>query len=252
MNARTLGSLSLVLLAILPVAASAQVAGPASSTPSIIVSGSASVSREPDVARVTISIETNADRAADATQENARLAGRVRAAIESLGIPAKSISTEFYNLRYQPRPEPTGTPQLRRPVGAPMNDAIRYGYVVTHGLTVTAKPNRVGTVIDAAIKAGATSVGGVSYDVSDRHAAYLEALRRAVADAASQARAVAAASGVHLGRILYVYAGGERTIAPPVPFAIRSEAAAGPIPTEIAPGAIRIYASVNVTYALAP
>jgi len=253
MNVRILGSLCLALTAILPMASPSAAATEEPNPPTLVVNGTASVSREPDIAHVALAVETNAEQAAQATQANADIAQRVRAALEKLGIPSKSIVTSYYNLRYNPRPQPTGPPlPLRRPVSAiPIPSGERYGYVVTHTLDVTTKPTQVGTVIDAAIKAGATSVGGVSYDVSDRRAAYLEALREAVADARAQAEAAAAASGAHLGAIERLAVGS----APrgfPTPMAMTRATEAAGAPTEVTPGAVRITAYVSISYKLTP
>lgn len=256
MNARILGSLCLASLATLPVAAPSAAAVPNAQPPTIVVSGTAHVTREPDIAHITLSVETNADRAAQATQQNARLVAHVRSAIQKLDIPASSIVTEFYNVRYQPRPAPSPgapVPPLRRPVGAmPIFEGGRYGYIVTHVLAITAKPAQVGAVIDAAVDAGATSVGGVTYDLSDRHGAYLQALREAVADARSQAQAAAAASGARLGEIERIFVGSPPRFYPqPVPLGVRLEGALS-VPTEVTPGALHIFATVNVTYRLLP
>ncbi|MDE2571926.1 MAG: SIMPL domain-containing protein [bacterium] len=249
MKSRILGSLSLVLVATLPVAIPASAAQGAPNPPSLVAGGSASVSREPDVAHVSISVESNAAQAAAATQQNAELTAHVRSAVEGLGIAAKAIVTQYYNVRYQPRPEPSAPPiPLRRPAEAVSGE--RYGYVVTHTLDITAKPSQAGAVIDAATKAGATSIGGVSFDLADRHGAFLEALRAAVADAKSQAQAAAAAAGVRLGALRRIYVNSGPRLQPSGPIMMR--AAASAVPTEVTPGAIHVYAAVSVTYDLLP
>lgn len=236
-----------MLLATLPVAAPASAAPIEEQAPLISVTGTASVAREPDIARISLSVETNADTASAATQQNAANAARVRSAVEGVGIPATAIVTQYYNLRYNPRPEPTPPPvPVRRPAGATTVSGERYGYVVTHTLEITSSPAKVGTVVDAAVGAGATSVGGVFYDVSNRHGAYLEAVRQAVIDAKSQAQAAAAASGARLGAVHRIFVGGERPVAP----APLMRAMATQIPTEVTPGEVRIFANVTVTYEL--
>lgn len=249
MNVRLMGSLCLMLAATLPVAASASAAPAQERTPTISVNGTASTVREPDIARTSLSVETNGETASEATQQNAAIAARVRSAVEGRGIPASAIVTQYYNLRYNPRPEPTPpTVPTRRPAGATVVNGERYGYVVSHTLEITSSPSKVGAVIDAATAAGATSVGGVVYDLSNRHGAYLEAVRQAVADAKSQALAAAAASGARLGAIRRIFVGGERVLAPMQAPSMRALAA--PVPTEVTPGEVRIFANVSITYEL--
>lgn len=238
-----------MLMATLPVAAPASAVPTEKQTPIISVNGTASIAREPDIARTSLSVETNGETASAATQQNAAIAARVRSALESRGIPSSAIVTQYYNLRYNPRPEPTPpTVPVRRPAGTAVVNGERYGYVVNHTLEISSAAAKVGAVIDTAIAAGATSVGGVVYDVSDRHGAYLEAVRQAVADAKSQALAAATASGARLGAIHRIFVGGERTIAPMQPPVMRAMAAQ--VPTEVTPGAVRIFANVSITYEL--
>ncbi|TAM58334.1 DUF541 domain-containing protein [bacterium] len=251
MNVRMMGTLSLMLLATLPVAALAQ-AGPAGAHPAILtVNGTASVAREPDVAHVNLSVETSAATAAAATGQNAALTARVRSALAGQGVPAGAVVTQYYNLRYVPRPEQTPPPSvLRRPATMLSPQGERYGYVVTHTLEITTTPAKAGAVIDAAVGAGATSVGNVVYDLANRHEALLEALRAAVADAQSQARAAASASGLRLGTVQRLFVGGEPRIAPLQTPMMRTLAA--PVATQVEPGEVRVFATVSVTYELMP
>ena len=250
MNARLMGMLSLLLMATLPVVTPAAAAPLEAQAPLISASGTASLSRAPDVARVSFAVETNADTETVATQQNAAISARVRSAVERLGIHAAAIITQYYTLRYNPRPEPTPPPvPMRRPAATPVISGDRYGYVVTNTLEVTSTPARIGSIIDAAVGAGATSVGGISYDLSNRHSAYLEAVRLAVADAKSQAQAAAAASGAHLGAVHRIFVGGERPVEPLQTPVMRAMAA--PVPTEITPGEVRIFATVTLEYELA-
>ena len=88
-------------------------------TPTLTVTGEASVTRAPDRATVSFRIETTADQAATATSDNAAIAGALGAKLAPLGIPAAGITTSGYGLTYVPRPakpDPASTQ--------------RYGYTV--------------------------------------------------------------------------------------------------------------------------
>ena len=59
-------------------------------------------------------------------------------------------------------------------------------------------------MLDAVVQAGATSIGGVRFDLKDRAGAEREALRLAVADARARAEAAAAGAGRTIDRVLRI------------------------------------------------
>jgi len=107
---------------------------------------------------------------------------------------------------------------------------------------------RVGDVLDAAVQGGATSSGGVRFDLRDRSAAEREALRLAVADARARADAAAAGAGRTIDRIVKIE--DTRDGPGPIPRPMigvmaRADAAAPPTPVE--PATIEIRARVTLT-----
>ena len=78
------------------------------------------------------------------------------------------------------------------------------GYQAVNTVTVdTIALDRVGALIDAAIGAGANRIDSVSFTLRDQSGPRNEAIAKAAADALSQARALAAALGVKLKRVLH-------------------------------------------------
>ena len=69
---------------------------------------------------------------------------------------------------------------------------------------MTAKIDQSGDLVDAAVAAGANNVDGPNVSVSDQSSFYAQALKLAVQDAQSQAKAIAAAAGLNLGGILHI------------------------------------------------
>lgn len=209
----------------------------------ITVTGQGTSTAMPDMATETFTIATNADNAARATSDNNERYNRLLKALESIGIAHNDIRTTSYNVNYTPPPPPQ--PQAG-PAVPPVRE--RSGYFVYRGITVTLHElSSVGKAIDAAIGAGVTDIGGVSYGVSNRKSQQQNALRAAVTDARTQAEAMAAAAGVHITRIRTMQQGFG---APPVPLmrTMAAPVAAPAPPTEIEPGSIETQATVTITY----
>ena len=74
---------------------------------------------------------------------------------------------------------------------------------------------RVGELLDAAVQGGATSIGGVRFDIQERDKVEREALRLAVVDARSRAEAAVAGAGRTIDRIIKIEDSRESGIVPP-------------------------------------
>jgi len=81
---------------------------------------------------------------------------------------------------------------------------------------------RVGELLEIAGASGATSLGGVRFDLKDRSKLEREALRLAVADARGKAEAIAAGAGRTIDRIVRIEEQG--VSGGPVPVMFRREA----------------------------
>ena len=232
-----------VILAVAPRAAAAQTRPPAPPEgPTLAVSGEGTVSRSPDQAIVTAQIITNNDVAATATSQNNATYGGLRTRLNAIGIPESAIKTNFFNVNFIPRP-----------ADAASYKPPRTGYVVTRGLSITINElDAVGRAIDAAVAAGVTDVGGVSYGLRDRRAVWTLALAAAVRDAQTQAAAIAEAAHMRVAGVRTINAGGYFAPVPaPLQMAGRMSAAAAPnVPTEVQPSNIDVRATVSITFNL--
>jgi uncharacterized protein YggE len=240
MRSITLAAVAVALLAALaPAAAATPGAG---TQPALAVSGQGSVDRMPDRVTVAFGIVTNDDNAGRATSANNAIYNTLAARMSALGIKAPALRTTSYNVSFNPRP---ARPDAQY--------AQRYGYVVTRQVSVADdRTDRVGALIDAGVAAGTTSVDNVAFGLRDERGAYRAALAAAVADAQEQARVLADAAHVRLGRIIELAPAGG-TVPPPRPFAqARVAKAAAPVPTDVQPSDLTVRASVSVTYSLAP
>jgi uncharacterized protein YggE len=235
--ARRVALSSLALCAVL---ASSAGAAELPRTATLAVTGDATVTRAPDRAQVSFSIQTTDADAGKATSANATIANALTANMAKLGLPAAAVATTGYGLSYSPRPTKPD----------PANDQ-RYGYTVDRTIDVTVDAvERAGAVVDAGVAAGATNVNGVSFVLRDPHAAQRAAQSAALDDAVQQARALAAAAGVRLVRILAIGPAGGGVVRP-MPM-MRMALAAAPVPTTIAPGDLTVQAQVTLEYEIAP
>jgi uncharacterized protein len=85
------------------------------------------------------------------------------------------------------------------------NRRVGRGYVARNTVEVRVDAvDRVGEILEIAGSSGATSLGGIRFDLNDRTKLEREALRLAVADARGKADAIAAGAGRTIERILRI------------------------------------------------
>ncbi|MCC7196074.1 MAG: SIMPL domain-containing protein [Gemmatimonadaceae bacterium] len=158
-------------------------------------SGAASISVEPDLALITIQYSAAGRTPAIAGRAAAERANAIRAAIIALGVPPDSLpTTGAGGWRWTNR---SGI-QVR-------NDMRDTSYVTNDAFTVRLRNLAlVGRVIDTALVRGAQTISNVEFQATNTREVELEAIRRATLDARARAAAVAAASGLALGRVVEV------------------------------------------------
>jgi uncharacterized protein len=231
-------ALVIMLALMAPSFAFAQATPQSSPVPSLEVTGTAEARANPDRATMDVAVETHGATAAQAASDNAKLSQKIADALKAkLGDNGK-IQTGSYNLM----------PDYRQRQGEMTAQII--GYRAVNTVTVeTTGLDRVGALIDAAIGAGANRIDSVSFTLRDQSGPRNEAIAKAAADAVSQARALAAALGVKLKRVLHA-----STTAEPRPIrfmsmgAARMSLASASEPTPISPGQITVPATVNLIY----
>ena len=199
-------SLVCVVLAVVTLAtpAGAQVSAvpPDGAGPSTVVTrGEGVVRASPDVAFFTVSAEQRAANPREAQQRAADAMRPVLERLEGNGVAADAIRTTSYDV--QPEYEFTDGRRILRGYTARNAAEVRLDAV-----------DRLGEMLAIAVTAGATSVGGIRFDVADRATLEREALRLAVADARARAEAAAAGTGMTVARVLRVEE--EGAIAPPM------------------------------------
>ncbi len=200
--ARWLASVSLVALivaaALAPIPWASGVAHAQSETASgvqrtITVVGEGKVTISPDVARANIGVEVAKPSVKEASAENRAVLEEVLAALEEQGIAEKDIQTSGFSV-YAERFGPEG-PLAENEVQ----------YRVSNNVSVKIRDlDSVGTVLDAAIEAGANNIYGVDFALEEMDEARSDARAEAVADAKAKAEELAGLAGVSLGEIVSI------------------------------------------------
>lgn len=190
-----LALISLLVVACSPLTAQ-QPAGPLSNPtgapPQIVTSALGETRVVPDRAMIEVTVQTRAATAAAAASQNAQKQRAVVAALRAQGLQAEQISTVNYNVHPDMRHDPRGVEEPRIT-----------GYVVTNSVRAELREvDKVGTVIDAALAAGANMISSLQFYSANTDMARRSALAAAVAKARGDAEALAQAAGGSLGELL--------------------------------------------------
>ena len=151
------------------------------------VTGSAAVTAVPDRASISVGVsETSKDVSEAQRAANAKV-NAILEAVKALGVEEKKIVTSNYSIYPQSEySSVTGRSSL-------------VGYQVSNTVTISLDDfTLLDSVIDAAVKAGANEMYGISFDVSTRSELYREALGKAVEAAKDKAALLAEAANVRL------------------------------------------------------
>jgi len=223
----------------------AQEPTPGRSRHTITVVGVGRERGKPDTADLRIAIEQNATTAQAASQQAARATTQALDALRKLLGSDGHVETGGYQLNPIYRTE-RPDPQNPKPRGPEI-----VSYTAVNQLAVrTTKLDSVGSLIDAAIAAGAARVDSLAFTIADPAPMQATALRAAGADAASQAAAIADALHVTLHGVLEA---STESIERPMPRqfgAMMRAADAATAATPIDPGEVTTEARVRVVYAI--
>jgi uncharacterized protein YggE len=228
---RTVLPLILMTLVAAPVAAQ-QPAEPPQSV--VVTSGEGIVKRTPDRAWVTIASEARAKTPQEAQKQNATVMSAVLDRLKGAGISAEAIKTAAIDL--QPEFDYANNRQTLR------------GYVARNTIEVRVDTlPKLGEIIDASVGSGATTIGGVRFDIQDRSGAEREAIKMAVADARQRAEAAATGANMKIDRIVRIEEHRAQIMEPRPMMAMRAGMAQEAATTPVAPGELQIRAGVTLT-----
>jgi uncharacterized protein YggE len=210
---------------------------PVSATPeSASVIGEGIVKATPDRAWIDVGAESRAASAREAQRRNTELMTPILDKIRGAGVPADAIRTIGYDVQYEWE--------------FVNNKRVGKGYVARNTVEIRVDAiDRVGEMLEIAAGSGATSLGGVRFDLKNRAQLERDALRLAVEAARAKAQAMAAGAGRSVDRILRIEEQGAGAPEPPRPV-FRAAAAAADSAPPIATGEIEVRAAVVLTVAL--
>lgn len=206
-----------------------------SDQPVVVTQGRAIITAKPDRAFVTIAAESRSKNSNEAQKLNAAAMTAVLQKIDQAGVPKDAIRTIGYDL--QPEFDYANGRQTFR------------SYLVRNTVEVRLDDmDRVGMVIDAAAGGGATSIGGIRFDVRNRDELERDALRQAVADARARAEAAATGAGRQINSVVRIEEAGVPEY--PRPMMRMAAAADQAVSTPVAPSTIEIQSRVTLTASL--
>ena len=236
------GALAAVLLAASAVAVQAQPAPDGSAmahdgmgpgmmmrATTLNISAFGEVKLAPDMASISLGVQTQAPSAAEAMAQNARSMSQVVAALKRAGIDGKDIQTSGLNLNAQYAYEQNIPPRLT-------------GYQASNQVTVQVNDlGKLGPTLDAVVAVGANQINGVTFGLKDPQAASDAARLRAVQALQAKAQLYAGATGFRAGRLINLSEGGGYS--PPRPMqmmAMRVAEAAPSTPVEAGELSVRV------------
>jgi uncharacterized protein len=198
----------------------------------ITVTGSGNVTGTPNQLVLDMGVQVNGPSVGSALARANDAVNHVTAALRARGVAAADIQTSGLSI----------WPNY------PANSQVPSGYAVSESLTATLNSlAAAGAQVDAAVHAGgdATTVSGVSLNLTDTSSLLAQARARALADATAKAAQYAKALGEPLGPVVSVT---DQPDAQPTPvYAAESAAAKASVP--ISPGTQQLSVSITVVFA---
>jgi uncharacterized protein YggE len=199
--------------------------------PGVITSGDGLVSKKPDLALISVGVESKESTATAAQQDLAAKAGKLIARAKTLGIGDKDINTSGYFVG----PNYVASNNID---GYRAFEQLRLKW---HDV------DTVGKALDALVQEGGGTQISVGFTLADPKVAQAEARSVAIGDARSRAQAMAGAAGVKLGKVLRVSdlsVTGYRSVNYDI------GAAAAPASTQVPVGQLDVRVSVEVDFAI--
>ena len=203
---------------------------------SVTVNGHGAVMVTPDAASVVAGVTITEDTLSGAQSTATTTMESILAALKAQGIAEEDIQTASYYVQviqsYDENGMPSGINQFQ--VSNQVNVLIR-------------DIDTVGATLDAAVEAGANTIFGVNFIVTDSGDAAAEARVLAMEDARTRAQQLADAAGMSLGELVSI----TESFGPsPLPLGKGGQAAAADSAVPIEAGSTTISVDLTVVYKL--
>lgn len=213
-------------------------AGDNSQQTGIWVSGTGTVTAAPDVAILSLGVESQAVTVTEAQSDAVAAMVGIMAALDANGVAEKDIQTQRYSI------------SVVRKWDEDYRKEITIGYRVTNIVTAKIRDiDKTGIIIDAVAEAGGdlTRIESIGFTVDDSTAYNSEAREQAVLDAMAKAEQIASTANVILGRATYISESGGYI---PTRYPAPSFAGSLDESTPISPGEMEITITVQMGFAI--
>lgn len=217
----------------------ASAATPTDPVHGITVQGTGKITLTPNLASITVGVTFQGGTAAKAQGGASAAIARIIAAVKAKGVADADLASQWVALQPQYDYSSSGTVPPRV-IGFQANQSLS---IKVHKIDTS------GDVIDAAVGAGATDIGGISFSVSDPAAATARARTAAINDAKARAKSLADAAGVSLGAAISITEVSSPSVVP-YPYLDKTTAGAPANPTPIQVGTTEVEVDVQVTFAI--
>lgn len=202
-------------------------------------SGEGRATGTPDLAEVTLGVESRAATPNEAAAQNAAKAAAIVTSTRDSGVKPEDVQTLSVSLNPEYSFSDDGAPKVE-------------GYIASNTVRVTVRSvDAIGKVIDAAVTAGASTVQGVFFSFTPETLRKLEdeARKQAVQDAQRRATVLAQNSNVRLGKPSSISESLTSPSQPPIYFAQAEDVGFGGGPTTpVESGTLEVVIRVDVTY----
>ena len=189
-------------------------------TGTIVMTGRASISAEPDRVEINLGVVSKAATARDALTLNSANMKKIIETVKQNGVKRKHIQTSNFSIQPEYKHFKNGEPPLVR----------RYSVNNTVRIVVT-DIEKLGELLDKVVSSGSNQIHGIRFFVSNEDELKDEARKLAVKAAQRKAALYAKAAGVELGDVMHISENSHRG-GRPVPMARTIGAEAFSVPIE--------------------
>lgn len=202
------------------------------------ITGNGELQVVPDMAQLTVSVETRATQAKEAVSQNAESSKKVIDYLKKTIKADNAIQTGLFNL----------SPVYEYDNERKKSDLT--GYQVTNQIQLKIKDlSQLGHLMDEIVTLGATKIDSLTFKHSNEKQLLDEALKKAILNAKQQAKLIADTAGIDLGKIVSIHpisSGGVQPFAKSFVLESRQIASSTPIET----GELTITSQINITFAI--
>ena len=231
------GAVVMIILAIFLLASTNKVVNTATTTNTVSFSGEGKVVSKPDIAKVQLSIVTDALTSKAAQDENSKKSKAVTDYLKKQNIADKDIKTTGYNIY----------PQYKYPRDG--SQPTITGYQVNQSMEVKVRDlDKVSNILDGVVAAGTNQVNSLSFEIDDPEELKAEARKKAIEDAENKAEELEDQLDIDLGKIVNF---SENTGGYPIPIYLELKDGRGGVGGDgpsVPTGENEIIVNVSLTY----